>query len=294
MQKLSVIITPEQNGRDVKTILIRNMGISSSLVSKVKLRERGILLNGVRVFTNAVVSKGDLLEFDISDEPSPDIIPKIEYPLDIVFEDDNLIVINKPAPMVVYASFKADGPCTLANALAWHWNNENYYLHAVNRLDRGTTGLMVVAKNSYVHEALRRDLHTDSFRREYRGITVGTPCLPSGKIDLPISREEGSKIKRKTDTNGAPAHTEYETLRSENGFSLVRLCLKTGRTHQLRLHLSSIGTPLAGDFLYGVEDKALISRPALHSYEMWLTHPVTGEPLHFISPIPEDMQKLIK
>ena len=294
MQKLSVIIKPELCGKDVKTVLIRHMGISSSLVSKVKLREKGIMLNGQRVFTNAIVNTGDLLEFDISDESSPDIIPKIEYPLDIVFEDDNLIVINKPAPMVVYASFKVEGPCTVANALAFHWNDENYYLHAVNRLDRGTTGLMVVAKNSYVHEALCKDLHTDSFRREYRGITVGAPNPLCGEIDLPISREEGSKIKRKTDPSGAPAHTEYETLLSKNGFSLVRLKLKTGRTHQLRLHMSAIGTPLAGDFLYGVEDKSLISRPALHSYEMWLTHPVTQEQLHFIAPIPEDMQALIK
>ncbi len=294
MQKLSISIPNELDGKDVKTVLVRHMEVSGSLISKVKLRENGILLNGQRVFTNATVKANDLLEFDISDEPSPDKIKKIEYPLDIVFEDDNLIVINKPAPMVVYASFKVDGPCTVANALAYHWNNENYYLHAVNRLDRGTTGLMAVAKNSFVHEALRRDLHTDAFRREYRGITVGTPKPLQGVIDLPISREEGSKIKRKIDPNGAIAHTEYETLLSKNGFSLQRLCLKTGRTHQLRLHLSAIGTPLAGDFLYGTEDKSLISRPALHSYEMWLTHPVTKEKLHFLAPIPEDMQSLIK
>ncbi len=294
MQKISLTIPSDLSGKDVKTVLIKNMGVSSSLVSKVKLRDNGILLNGKRVFTNAIVCKGDFLEFDISDSEPEFTIKQIEYPLDIVFEDDNLIVINKPAPMAVYASDKVEGPCTLANALAAYYKTGEFILHVVNRLDRGTTGLMIVAKNSFAHEKLIKDLHTEKFVREYLAVAVGTPNPTEGKIELPISREPDSLIKRRIDEEGAYALTEYKTVSQNKKFSLIRLRLKTGRTHQIRLHLSAIGCPLAGDFLYGAEDKDLISRPALHSHEIWFTHPVTKEELHFTAPLPKDMKSLIK
>ncbi len=294
MQYLERKITAELDGLDVKTVLMKSMGVSSSLISKVKLRDNGILLNGVRVFTNALVKSGDLIMFDISDAPSLKTVKKIHYPLDIVFEDEHLILINKPAGMVAYASEAADGPCTLANALAFYFDDEHISLHVVNRLDRGTTGLMVVAKNAYCHEYLRRKLHTDAFEREYLAVVNGVPSPGKGKIDLPVARDESSLIKRKISENGAPALTCYETLRILPPYSLVRLKLKTGRTHQIRLHMASIGCPLVGDFLYGAEDKKLISRPALHSHAVRFTHPVTGRQMEFSRDIPDDMKSLMK
>ena len=287
-------ITDELDGCDVKTVLKKSMGVSSSLISKVKLRDNGILLNGARVFTNATVKSGDELWFDIADSPSVKTVKKIHYPLDIVFEDEHLLIINKPAGMVAYASEKAEGPCTLQNALAYYFDDEHLNLHVVNRLDRGTTGLMTVAKNPYCHECLRQKLHTSEFEREYLAVTVGTPSPEKGMIDKPIARDEGSLIKRVISEDGAKALTLYETVKQSPPFALVRLKLKTGRTHQIRLHMSYMGCPLAGDFLYGSENKDLISRPALHSCTLRFTHPVTGKLMEFHSTPPEDMLSLIK
>ena len=166
--------------------------------------------------------------------------------------------------------------------------------HPVNRLDRGVTGVMVVAKSGYIHQRCMTILHTDDFRREYRGICDGVPQPPAGTIALPISRQPGSLLKRSIDPDGLPSQTEYETLSVSHGRALLRLRPLTGRTHQLRLHMAAMGHPLTGDWLYGAEDKTLIARPALHSYELWLRHPLTKEPLHITAPIPEDMLSLIK
>jgi 23S rRNA pseudouridine1911/1915/1917 synthase len=136
-------------------------------------------------------------------------------------------------------------------------------------------------------------LHTDDFRREYRGICAGLPDPPSGLIDLPIGRDPDSVLKRRIDIDGLTARTEYEVLHPLGDRSLLRLRPLTGRTHQLRLHCAAMGHPLLGDWLYGAEDRTLIPRPALHSYELWLRHPLTGEQIHLIAPLPEDMEKIL-
>ncbi len=163
--------------------------------------------------------------------------------------------------------------------------------HPVNRLDRGVTGIMVVAKSGHVHDLCMRQLHTDHFRREYRGICLGVPAPAAGTIDLPIAREDGSAIKRCIDPSGLPSQTAYEVLQAGE-LSLLRLRPLTGRTHQLRLHCAAIGHPLVGDFLYGTEDGRL-ARPALHSYELWLRHPITGRQLHITDELPQDMKNLL-
>ena len=201
------------------------------------------------------------------------------------------MVLNKPAGMTAHASnFLPDTP-TVAGALAWQ-RGADFIFHVVNRLDKGTTGLMVVAKSGYVHDRLRRTLHSDGFCREYRAICIGCPVPPSGTIDAPIGRDETSAIRRVVRPDGQYAVSHYEVLSSRNGLSFVKLLPETGRTHQLRVHMASIGHPLAGDWLYGTEDPGLILRPALHSYTLTMTHPVTGELLHFTAPIPADMQAL--
>lgn len=294
MPYLSYKVKIEQNGWDVKSVLMKKMQVSSSLISRVKLSERGILQNGVRVFTNAIVKTDDIIEFDITDAPSDKPVKMIEHPLNIVYEDEFLAVINKPAGMVVYAPNEVDGPTTLANALAFRYNNPYLNLHIVNRLDRGTTGLMVITKNGFCHEYLRRVMHTDEFIREYLAVTDGVPNPLNGEITLPIEREENSKIKRKISPSGAFAKTYYETISQTQSLALVKLRLETGRTHQIRLHMSAIGCPLTGDFLYGTENKNLISRPALHSYHIKFIHPVLQTEMEFTCDIPKDMKNLLK
>ena len=166
--------------------------------------------------------------------------------------------------------------------------------HFVSRLDKGTSGLLIAAKSGYVHDRLRRALHSSDLRREYRAVAVGRVEPPCGIIDAPIGRAEGSIIRRCVRADGLSSLTEYEVLQVSGRFTLLRLRPQTGRTHQLRVHMAYLGHPLAGDWLYGTEDKTLIARPALHSYELWFTQPVTGQELHFTAPIPQDMQRLME
>ena len=240
------------------------------------------------------VTEGD--EISLLEEPHLDealaFTPEEDVEFDVVYEDDAIVVVNKPAGMVaMVSSFYPETP-TVAGALAYQ-RRESGIFHVVNRLDKGTTGLMAVAKSGYVHNLLRRSLHTDDFRREYRGICLGCPEPKSGLIDLPIGRDERSTVKRMIRPDGAPSRSRYEVLEEGNGLALLRLLPETGRTHQLRLHLSAIGHPLAGDWLYGTEDPDLIPRPALHSCALRLRHPVTGELLTLTAPLPEDMQRLL-
>ena len=148
--------------------------------------------------------------------------------------------------------------------------------------------------SSNMDELLRRALHSEELRREYRALALGRVTPPRSVIDAPIARAEGSLVKRCVAPDGLPSRTEYEVLSYHGELTLLRLAPRTGRTHQLRVHMASLGHPLAGDWLYGTEDKTLIARPALHSYELWFTQPVTGQELHFTAPIPQDMQRLME
>lgn len=227
----------------------------------------------------------------MSDPPAETPVVPVDYPLDVLWEDEDLLILNKPAGITVHSAALTEETVTVAGAVAHYLGCDTF--HPVNRLDRGVTGVMVVAKNGYMHQRCMSILHTDDFRREYRGICDGVPQPTQGTIDLPISRQPGSLLKRSIDPEGLPSRTEYEVLSVSHGRALLRLRPITGRTHQLRLHMAAIGHPLTGDWLYGAEDKTLIPRPALHSYELWLRHPLTKEPLHIIAPIPADMGRLI-
>ena len=290
MRTLSLTITAALAGRSVHSLLESELGLSGSLVRRLKLRETGILLNGVRAYTTATVREGDVLTCDISDD-TPTRARPVPMALDIIYEDADLLILNKPAGLAVHPTQDGD-EVTLENALAAYLG-PGEGSHPVSRLDRGTSGLMTVAKNGYMHEALRRLLHTDALYREYRGIAIGTPDPPCGDIRLPIGYAEGSRLKRAVTQDGAPSHTSYETLTEANGYSLLRLIPHTGRTHQLRVHLSAIGHPLVGDWLYGTEQRDVIARPALHSCYLAITHPLTGERLTFTAPLPDDMQALL-
>lgn len=292
MRTLTHIVTPEEEGRTVRSLLKGCWHFSSHAISRLTRVENGIRVNGVHARTTAVLRAGDKVEVESGDHRPPKAAPVPgDWPLPVVWEDEDLLVVNKPAGMTAHASsFLPDTP-TVAGALAFS-RGTDFIFHPVSRLDKGTTGLMVIAKSGYVHDLLRRCLHTDAFRREYRGVCLGVPDPTQGTVDLPIGRAEGSAIARQIRPDGDNAVTHYETLETRNGLSLLRLLPETGRTHQLRLHMAALGCPLAGDWLYGKEDPALIPRPALHSCALELVHPVTGEVLRLTAPLPEDMVRL--
>lgn len=294
MRTLTRTISEAEAGRTVESVLTTELALSKSLIRRLKRRESGILLNGARAYTTARVQAGDVLAAEIGDAIASAVRP-IGMPLAIAYEDEDLLVIDKPAGLAVHPTQNPD-EATLEHALAAYLR-PGETSHPVSRLDRGTTGLMAVAKNGYMHELLRRRLHTDAYFREYRGICVGELSPPAGRIDLPIGFAEGSRYRRAVTPDGAPSSTGYETLAAwpapEGTLSLLRLLPHTGRTHQLRVHLSATGHPLLGDWLYGTEAPERIARPALHSAVLRFVHPLTGAVIDLSSPLPPDMAALL-
>lgn len=292
MRVLTVKISDNWAGKPVRTFLRHYFLLSSRAISRLSRREQGIMVNGTRAFTTAILHTGDSLSIDISDDSPPrNPAPPTAAPVQIVYEDKDLYVLNKPAGMTVHASsFSPDTP-TVEGALAYQ-NGASLPFHPVNRLDKGTTGLMIVAKHGYCHDRFRQMLHTSTFKRTYIAICVGTPTPTTGHIDAPIARAPDSAIAREIRQDGARAITDYRVLSQHDSFSLVFLAPQTGRTHQLRIHMASLGCPLAGDWLYGTEDHSLIDRPALHSASLQFTHPITGKILSFKTDLPKDMKNL--
>ena len=291
MRVLTHTVIEAEAGQPVKQLL-HLWGISGSFLSRLKFRQ-AITVNGAPVTVRFVPRPGDVLAADVSDLPGehPHIRP-VDFPLDILYEDEDLLLINKPAGIAVHPAALTEETATIAGAAAHYLHSSCF--HAVNRLDRGTTGVMAVAKTGFIHARCMAMLHTDDFRREYRAVCEGVPSPAEGDIDLPIGRAESSLLKRQADPLGQPAHTHYEVLAASQGRALLRLTPTTGRTHQLRVHMAAIGHPLTGDWLYGTEDRALIARPALHSYHLRMMHPLTGTTIDVTAPLPEDMQRLLK
>ena len=293
LETITKTITAAEDGSTVRHILKAKLHFSTHAVARLTRAENGILVNGRHARTVDILHAGDVLQVETGDHRPPKVLPTPgDWPLPIVWEDGHLLVVDKPAGMTAHASnFLPDTP-TVAGALAWQ-RGTDFIFHSVNRLDKGTTGLMVVAKSGYVHDRLRRALHTEGFYREYRAVCLGCPQPLQGTIDAPIGRDETSAVARKIRPDGQSAISHYEVLAPGEALSLVKLVPETGRTHQLRVHMASIGHPLAGDWLYGSEDPALIPRPALHAYALRLIHPVTGEVLSLTAPLPADMRRLV-
>lgn len=294
METITTIISAEEDGSVVRHILKAHLHFSSRAISRLTRTPTGILVNGQHARTTQILHTGDILTVETGDQKQgrTEITPG-NWPLPILWEDGHLLVVNKPAGMTAHASNLVPDTPTVAGALAWS-RGPDFLFHSVNRLDKGTTGLMVIAKSGYVHNLLRKSLHTQAFHREYRAVCTGCPQPSRGTVNAPIGRDDASLVARMIRPDGAPAISHYEVLARSADFSLLKLIPETGRTHQLRLHMASIGCPLAGDWLYGKEDLSLISRPALHSFSLRLTHPVTGELLQLTAPIPEDMQALLR
>ncbi|MEG1524272.1 MAG: RluA family pseudouridine synthase [Clostridia bacterium] len=304
MRTLSLTADETMAGRTVQSLLLQELRLSGGLISRLKQYPTGICINGEKVYTTCVLHPGDVLTAEIGDHGMRSINP-VSMPLEILWEDSDLLMLNKPAGLTVHADCRRPEEVTLDHALAAYLA-DGEVAHPVSRLDRGTTGIITYAKNGYAHELLRRIQHTDAFYREYRGIALGRVTPSNGAINLPIGFAEGSTYKRAAvcpNLNGVDqdgrilsACTEYETLTADEKYSLLRLIPRTGRTHQLRVHMAAIGYPLAGDWLYGNEreDARAITRPALHSYFLRFTHPMTGKVLELIAPLPDDMKQLLQ
>jgi 23S rRNA pseudouridine1911/1915/1917 synthase len=291
---LTHTITPQQAGKTVFAVLRYGLGLSGTVLRRIKWLEDGILLDGVRVHTDCKVKEGQVLSVRLSDPSAQTDIPPVALPLHIVYEDRDIVVVDKAPGMPSHPGPGHWGD-SLGNALVYHWRETDPFavFHPVHRLDKGTSGLLVAAKHPFAQEKLKNQLHTPSFHREYLALCDGFPLPEAGTIDAPIARSDSSILKRECAAEGMRAVTHYRTLSRHGKRTLVELVLETGRTHQIRVHMAHIGCPLTGDFLYGTEQPDLISRPALHSAQLAFAHPVTGETLSFSSPLPEDMVKLL-
>lgn len=290
IRTLSHTVTPSEEGQSVKHLLRTAFRLPEGTIARIKLWPTGICRNGERVFTDVRLSAGDVLTAEVGDRGERNEAEPVALPLDILWEDEDLAVINKSAHMAVHGSPRG-GPPTLANALCARWGPEQAF-HPVNRLDRGTSGLMVVAKSAYIHDRLRRMLHGETFRREYLAVVNGRFSEPRGSIALPIGPDPDWPGRRTIRADGKESFTEYNIMSTYRERTLVSLHPLTGRTHQLRVHMAAVGHPLVGDWLYGGGEE--LDRPALHSARLFLRHPITGEELRLSAPLPEDMADLMQ
>lgn len=292
---LQLYITSEISGRTVDSLLRKQMELSGTVIRRIKWLEDGIVVNGNRVTVRHRVSEGETLSVRLSDSSSAEQPVPTEGFLDILYEDEDMVVVNKQPGVLIHPSH-GHFDDTIGNFLMWHWQRlgEESGFHPVHRLDKGTTGLLIVAKHPHGQEKLKHQLHTGAFRRRYLAVCEGIPQPSEGIIDAPIGMVEGSLMQREIRSDGQYARTHYKVISSHNGRSLVELELETGRTHQIRVHMAHIGHPLTGDFLYGTEDHTVIDRPALHSWQVEIRHPISDKELHFTASLPEDIQRLIK
>lgn len=292
---LTVPVTSELAGQEVNTLLRKVLGVSGTVLRRVKWLEDGITLDRTRVNVRCRAREGQVLSVRLSDpDGTPQPIPA-PGPLDIIYEDEDLVVVNKAAGTLVHPSH-GHFDDTVGNFLMAHYrdNSSAAGFHPVHRLDKGTTGLLVAAKHPYAQEKLKDQLHTGNFRRVYLAVCDNVPSPAQGVIDAPIGMADGSLVRREVRPDGKPARTRYQILAVYGPRALVELTLDTGRTHQIRVHMAHIGCPLTGDFLYGTEDRALIGRPALHSARLEIAHPVTAERLNLSCTVPEDMVKCLR
>ena len=271
---------------------LKTLGFSHQCVIALKKQEKGILLNGIWAYVNTLLSEGDTLTLTLSEDESSEKIPPVNLPLHILYEDEDILVLNKPADMPIHPSLN-NYENTLANAVAYYYDSQNipFIFRCINRLDRDTTGVTMLAKNPFSAGILSEMVRNREIHREYVAIADGIFPQKEGIVDAPIGRKDGSTIEREINLEtGERAITHYTVLKENKDLncSQIKLWLETGRTHQIRVHMKHLGHPLLGDFLYN-PDMTYIKRQALHSHSLTFKHPITKEPMHFVAPVPSDM-----
>lgn len=286
-------ITKEDDGRRVEQFL-KKRGFSSQNITVIKRMPQSILVNGAHYYMRDTLAEGDSLAVRIQESKCSEKIPPVEIPLDIVYEDEDIIVVNKPAGMPVHPSMN-NYTNSLANGLAWYYHSQGkpFIFRCCNRLDRDTSGLTVVAKHLVSGSILSSMTRSRQMHREYLAVARGKVTPKEGTITAPLARKPGTIIERTVDfSRGEYAATHYRLVEYKNGHSLISLCLETGRTHQIRIHMKYLGYPLIGDYLYN-PDMEYIDRQALHSYKLSFPHPITGKPMEFSAPLPNDMKTIL-
>ena len=306
MTEFRHIVTTEEDGTEVRDLMRRHFDFSSRLRGRIK-RERRVFLNGESVPGYYRAKAGDALVIRLPEDRSH-FLPE-NVPIDPVYEDSHLMVIDKQPGVTVHPT-KGHTHGTIANGLMVYMdshageNGNPFKIRFVNRLDMDTSGLLIVAKNAYVQNDIVQQMKQDHIAKEYVALVCGVLDEENGYIDLPIGHPDTDSPCRGVCEGGAPSVTWYQVLErfsddaayaaGTEGYTLVRLRLETGRTHQIRVHMSHIGHPVAGDLLYGAPCPELIGRQALHAASLRFIHPITKKELHIEAPVPDDMQQAIR
>lgn len=293
-RNIDYIIDEDSAGLRVEQFL-RRKRYSGQNLSEIKRMPKSILVNGVHYYMRQELSKGDHLQVRICETKNSEKIPPTNLPLDIIYEDEDILVLNKPAGMPIHPSLN-NYTNSMANALAYYFQSQGkpFIFRCCNRLDRDTSGLTIVSKHLVSGSILSDMTKYREVHREYLAITRGSVTPSEGTIQAPLGRKEGTIIERTVDwEHGEDAVTHYKVVKEANGHSLVSLRLETGRTHQIRIHMKYLGYPLIGDYLYN-PDMEYMTRQALHSHHMEFTHPITGEHMSFTAPLPEDMARVMQ
>ena len=296
-------IEPIEDGCSAREIMSERLFFSSREISRCKQFEDGVMVKRADdtayspIWLKDILRAGDTLKIKIYEDMdnSGDVIPSDEE-IDIVYEDEDLVLVNKPGDKVVHPSY-AHHLDSLSNALAGYYKKtgQDHIVRTIGRLDRETSGLLIFAKNRHAAALLSDQKDNMSRRKEYLALVDGILDKKQGTIDAPIGQEEGVRMIRKVMPEGKEAITHYKVEKEFDGYSLVRLHLDTGRTHQIRVHMSYIGHPLLGDNLYGkeIKDSHGMTRAALHAAHLEFIQPITGEELKFDADFPEDMKRLV-
>ncbi len=289
MPVLTHTVSGAEAGRTVKSIALGEMRMSRSLFSSLKF-SGGLSLDGNPVRADARLEAGQVLCARWADESALALTP-FAIPFSIPYEDEHYWIIDKPAPLPTLCSARQEGP-TLENALYARLGCPDHFVfRPVNRLDKGTSGLLAVARDAHAQQLLQRQLHTDAFVREYLAVCRGHLPQGEGTVDLPIAK--GMGVRREVRADGVRAVTHYRVENETEAYSLVRLRLETGRTHQIRVHMAALGCPVAGDYVYGQADSRLPGRFALHACRLCFANPFTGESTAAESPLPGELEALL-
>ncbi len=289
---LHYVVNPDDNYIYLREVLISHMQLSHSLLTKLKLQQK-IKVNGLVTWVNYKLQAGDLVTVNLELEENNCIKPQ-DIPLDIVYEDEDFLLINKPPGLVVHP-VKGIPDGTLANAVTHYWvqRGKSRLFRPINRLDKDTSGLILIGQSQYAHQAIFRQLKTGTIKRHYQALVEGVILEETGCINLPIARPDPCNCDRTVDSYGKDALTYYTVLKRYEGYTLLSLTLGTGRTHQIRVHLSQSGYPICGDTRYG-NPSAIISRQALHAGQLTFKLPRTGTSVKFEARLPLDFVMLLE